>query len=90
MAAEPGRIVACCGPDDGAPLLPVLPGENGDSLSQVGYIAAVDQGRPRVGLVGQGAPVGQALEIVAGKGLAGLDLDRDQLPAAIEEDDAGS
>ena len=64
----------------------MLPGEGGHSLSQVGDIAAVDQGRPRVGLVRQGAPVGQALEVVAGKGLAGLDLDGDQLPALIEEE----
>ena len=64
----------------------MLPREDGDSLSQVGRVAAVDQGGPRVGLVRQGAPVGQALEVVAGKGLAGLDLDRDQLPALIEEE----
>ena len=68
------------------PLLPVLPGEDGDCLSHVECVAAVDQGGPRVGLVRQGAPVGQALEVVAGKGLAGLDLDGDQLPAMIEKE----
>jgi len=80
------------------PLFPVLPGEDGDSLAQVGCVAAVDQGGPRVCLVRQGTPVGQALEVVAGKGLAGLDLDGNQFSAVIEEevdfmagrDDAGS
>ncbi len=76
----------------------MLPGEDGDSLAQVGCVAAADEGRPRVGLVRQGAPVGQALEVVTGKGLAELDLDRDQVPTLIQEevdfmagrDDAGS
>ena len=66
------RIVSCGGPEGVVPLLPVLSGEDGDSLSHVGDVAAVDQGRPRVGLVRQGAPIGQALEVVAGKGLPDL------------------
>jgi hypothetical protein len=45
----------------------------------------VDQGRPCVCLLRQGFPVGQALQIVAGKGLAGFDLNGDQLRALIEE-----
>ena len=68
----------------------MLPGEDGDCLAQVGRVAAVDEGGPGVGLVRQGAPVGQALEVVAGKGLAGLDLNVDQLPTLIEEEVAGS
>ncbi len=68
----------------------MLPGEDDDSLSYVGCVAAVEEGCPRVGVVRQGAPAGQALEVVGGKGLAGLDLDRDQFPAMIEEKIAGS
>ena len=63
-----------------------MPGEDGDSLAEVGGVAAVDEGGAAVLLVRQGPPVGQALEVVAGKGLAGLDLDGDQLAAVIEEE----
>jgi hypothetical protein len=55
-------------------------------LSHSGRVAAVDEGGAGVGLVRQGALVGQALEVVADKGLAGLDLDRDQLAAVIQEE----
>jgi len=44
-------------------------------LSQVGHVTAVDEGGLRVGLVRQGVPAGQALEVVTDEGLAGLDLD---------------